>query len=871
MTLALALVQTALVQTALFAQTDDPLRLAGDVVPVRQQVELKLDADQTAYTGSTSIELNVLRETGTFRLHAEEMTLESAVLTGAAGPVALTHEKGPGAIGLVTFKTQQPLTPGAYGLTLTFVNEFGTKATGLYRVQAGGLSYLFTQFEAEDAREAFPCFDEPDFKIPFRMTLIVPDRHVAVTNTPVESETKDEAGWRTVRFRETKPLPTYLIAIATGPMDVVPIPGMRVPGNVVTPKGQSALAARAIAYTPKILAEMEKWFGSPYPFEKLDLIAIPEYWPGAMENPGAITFRDLLLLFDDKTASTSQKRTLARVTAHELAHMWFGDVVTMKWWDDLWLNESFADWAGDKITDRVFPEFKVALSEMEDVQQIMGTDARPSTHAIRRPVMADTQKFEQLGVAYNKGKAVLSMFERWVGEENFRKGVLAYIEANKWDNATASDLWRSLSEVSGKELSPAMETFLVQNGIPAIKVEPLDGGRVRLTQQRFLNHGVTAEPREWRVPVTLRYPAGDLTQTTTVLLKDPSTVVELPGGRTPEWIFPDADGAGYYRWSIPPTMLNALSQNADRVLNARERIALLGNLSALLDAGAVSGDEYLRTLQQFAGDEDPQVVSYLTSLLDKVKLAFVPAEEEAAFAVYVRKTVGPALERFGMAPRSGEPEAVALLRPRLLAWMGNEGRDERVLDYAEEVAKQYMKNPTSVDPSLAGAALRLAAIRGDRALFDEYRRRAESPRTPDDRSRYLSACGFFREPELMKEALGMVTSGGVRANEMFGIITGLGDTASGRDMRYEYVVDNYDAIVGRLPGEMKAFMPMFAGGCEAGRLEQARAFFSDPSRKDPAIDRSVGRVADQVSDCVNLRNREGKSVAGYLGSLAGGM
>ncbi len=223
-----------------------------------------------------------------------------------------------------------------------------------------------------------------------------------------------------------------------------------------------------------------------------------------------------------------------------------------------------------------------------------------------------------------------------------------------------------------------------------------------------------------------------------------------------------------------------------------------------------------------------------------------------------------------MQPKAGEPEVVALLRTRLLAWMGNEGRDTRVLDYAEGVARDYMKDPASVDLALAGVALRLAAIRGDRGLFEAYREHAESPRTPDDRSRYLSACGFFRKPELMKEALGRVTSGKVRANEMFGVINGLGETPSGRAMRYEYVVDNYDAIAGRLPSEQKAFMPFFAGGCEPERLDKARAFFADPSRKDPATDRSLTRIADQVSDCANLRNREGKSVAGYLESLAEG-
>ncbi len=753
---------------------DDPQRLGRDVVPVYQEIDLKIDADADTYTGRVAIDLTVSRAAPSFRLHAEEMTFETVTLTGPDGEIGVTHGAAD-AIGLVTLTPERPLAPGSYKLTIAFSNAYGTKATGLYKVVADGAGYLFTQFEADDAREAFPCWDEPEFKIPFRMTLRVPEKHIGITNTPVEKESTAD-GWRTYRFMKTKPLPTYLLAIASGPLETVPIPGMKVPGHVVVPRGQTALAQQAVAYTPRILAAMEDWFGSPYPYEKLDLIAIPEYWPGAMENPGAITFKDTILLVDGASASAAQLSRLARVTAHELAHMWFGDLVTMTWWDDLWLNESFADWAGDKITDRVFPEFQLPLREMESIQDIMGTDARPSTPAIRKEVRAVDQKFEGLGVAYDKGKAVLSMFERWIGEENFRKGVMHYLDRHAWGNAEAGDLWRALSEVSGKELSAAMETFLTQNGVPLVGVEPLEGGRIRLTQQRFLNHGITADPRAWKIPVTLRYPSGDMTSTTTVMVDRASQEIQLPVTATPEWIFPDADGAGYYRWAIPGTMLEALTSQAREVLNPRERIAMLGNLSALMYAGGIGGDGYLRALRSFSDDTEPLVLSFLVSLLDSVKLAFAAPETEEDFALYVRQTLTPALDRFGMTARPGEPEAVSLFRPRLIGWLGVEGRHPEVIKLGGKLARDYMKDPASVDPSLAGVALRIAATHGDKALFDAYRAKVGASRTPDERSRYLSALGFFRDPALMRAALDMMSDESIRANEMFSLVGGLGDT-----------------------------------------------------------------------------------------------
>ncbi|MFQ5701930.1 MAG: M1 family metallopeptidase [Acidobacteriota bacterium] len=846
----------------------DPLRLGDAVVPTFESIHLVVDADKTDYRGAVAIDLKVKESTRSFRFHAEDMDLRKIVLTGPGGPIGVEQESGK--IGLVTITTDHPLAPGDYKLEIDFENEFGAKAVGLYRMEQDGLGYVFTQFEAEDARKAFPCWDEPGFKIPYQVTLTVPEGHLAVTNTPIARETLD-AGRRTIVFARTKPLPSYLLAIAEGPLETIPIEGMSIKGRVVTVKGKSGLAGTAARTTPAILAALEKYFDSKYPFAKLDLIAIPEYWPGAMENPGAVTFADRILLVDPAAVSIAQRRGMARVIAHELSHMWFGDVVTMQWWDDLWLNESFADWMGDKITAQVHPEFRLDLSEMGSIQGIMDADARPSTPAIRRPFKADQNKFQGIGVAYSKGKAVLSMFERWLGPEKFRQGVLAHIQANAWGNATASDLWRSLSKVSGGDVASAMPTFLTQNGVPLIDVIPLDGGRVKLTQRRFLNSGVSAEPRQWHIPVTLRYPAGDMTQTTTVLLKQPSRVVKLAIDGTPPWILPDADALGYYRWSMPEKMLLDLAGPGRKRLNERERIGFIGNLSALLGAGVIHGDAYLESLGHFSGDPQPQVLTALLDALGDVKQAFVPAELEDDFAAYIRETLHPALARFGLEKRPGEPPAVSLFRPRLIGWLGDDGHDEAVLEHAEKLARSYMADPTSIDPSLAGVALRLAAIRGDKALFEEYLKRFESAKTPAERSRYLSASGSFRKPELMEAALELSLDGKVRPNEMFRLSRGVARSPEGRDLSYKYMVDHYDAILSRLPADRASFMPFFASGCSARRLADARKFFSEANHDKPGTKRSLERVADQVTDCVRLREREGDSVKRYLGRLTAGM
>lgn len=789
-------------------------------------------------------------------------------LRGAKAIVPSTH--APAGPDVVTVRTRSPLKPGAYTLDIDFTNTFSTQAQGMYRLETGGESYCFTQFESDDARKALPCWDEPSFKIPYQLTLTVPTGHRAVSNTPVARVVPGKTT-KTVTFRRTRPLPSYLLAIATGPLEMVPITGMSVPGNVVSVKGTSALAGTAATMAPRLLGALERYFGRPYPYEKLDVIAVPEFWPGAMENAGAVTFRDDVLLVEPKTVSVRQLSTLSVFMAHEFAHMWFGDLVTMEWWDDLWLNEAFAEWMGNKISDEVYPEYKMHIQDLQATQGAMRIDSRLSTRAIRQPVSALGNLLQAADeLAYKKGQAVLGMFEQWLGPETFRAGVLAYLNDHEWGNAVGSDLWSALSKASGKDASGPMSTFLDQGGVPLLTAEVQADGRVKLSQRRFLSYGVKASGDPlWKIPVALTYSDGTSVRTQRLLMTERETTVALEGTRAPVWVNPNHGASGYYRWTVPLETMEKLAANAAEIMSPGERVGYLGNLAALLDAGLIHGDEYVRLLGRFADDPNPEVITALYEGVDLVRRTFVTPELADAYAVYVRRILGPALGRLGLTRRPGEEDGVSLARPGLLYALGDYGKDERVLAFADSLAKRYMAAPASVDPSLAGVALNLSALRADASLFADYKRRFETAKVPAQRSRFLNALGHFRDPKLVDEALRYSLRGPVRPQEVFTIANAVGSAIENEDLRYRWIEENFGAISTKIPPMYVAFLAQYAGGCSVRRLDSAKAFFAEPPHAVPGTDKELAKVADQVNDCAGLREREGAVVAAYLSQLVG--
>jgi alanyl aminopeptidase len=459
------------------------------------------------------------------------------------------------------------------------------------------------------------------------------------------------------------------------------------------------------------------------------------------------------------------------------------------------------------------------------------------------------------------------MFERWLGPETFRKGVVAYIDAHEWGSADAADLWNALSKASGRDVGAALGSWLDQGGVPLVRAAILPDGRLELSQTRFHNHGLELPDQVWQVPVALRHSDGHAVRDTAVLLDSTRRVVALPAGGV-AWIHPNADETGYYRWSVGPAMLDTLSRNAT-ALTVRERVGFVHNIGGLLESGDLRGDDYLRLLQRFSGDHSPQVMGALAMAAGGIRGAFITPGLAPAFARYVRALLGPALDRIGMARREGEDEATSLARPALLLTLGDLGGDTRVLAYADSLARCYLANPASVDGSVAGNALCLSATRGDAALFQEYRRRFETAATPTDRQRYLAALGRFRDPALVDSALGYVLGGPLRPQELFEIPMGIGQSIRYEGKPWTWIQGNYERFTAKIPQMYTIYMPYFAAGCDRPRLQQADAFFADPAHRVPGIERELVKLEQIVDGCADLRSREGAAVAKYLNEVVG--
>ena len=851
-----------------------PPRLSRDVVPTEQSVELTLDPKKTTYTGKVSVKLTAHAAAQELRFHARALTIDRATLRGPRGEIRVTAiEKI--APDQVRLRLAHALEPGAHHLELAFHNAYNTKSISLYRVVTGGDSYLFTQFEDTEAREAFPCWDEPEFKIPWNMTFVVPASDLAIGNTPVAAETKSGAMKR-VQFAKSKPLPSYLIAIAVGPFETVPITGMSSPGRIVTVKGASSMAGEAAKATPPILASLERYFGRPYPYEKLDLIAAPEFLFGAMENAGAVVFADRRLLMDPRSVSPSDRQVLGSIIAHELAHMWFGDLVTMRWWDDLWLNESFASWMATRVMDDVQPQTQTGTAKLLAVQRAFSIDSRGSTRPIRAKITGATNLGQTANeLTYNKGEAVLTMFEGWLGREKFREGVLAYLKEHEWRNAEAADLWRALGTVSGEDIDGAMATFLDQSGVPLVTLEPVGKNRVKLSQSRFITIGTpdVANPT-WRIPVILRYPVkGGALHTQRAWLNGPSTIVELQSASMPKWIVPNGGASGYYRWSVPAAMRDSLVLTARPRLTPRERIDLIGNLTAQLRAGMLPGDRYLALVSRLADDPSPEVVRHSIEAINDSRVALSTEASDRAWSAYVRSTLQPTVSRFGIAPRSGEPESVEMMRPLLLRFLGDAGRDSRVLAYADSVSAAYRRDPSSVPASVADQSVILAAIQGDRALFDDYRKRFEATNVPLERPMYLQALGNFRDAKLRDAALDYALKGPLRPHERLMIPNATALNQLGGEGRFsgvysdettQWMMEHFAELRSMLPPNFATRIMTLGAGCSEARRNELRAFFALEENRIQRGEATFSRMTDSMDECARLHARESERAERWL-------
>ena len=624
------------------AEHDGPVpifRLPTDVRPTRERVELEVVPDHPTFRGTVQIELTLARSREDLFVSARALTLGAGTLTAGTETVPVRFEPDD-ARGVARAVFPHPVPAGPAMLQISFEGSFNPRLAGLYRVKSRDRWYAFTQFEAVDARRAFPCFDEPGMKIPWDLTLLVPREAVAVANAP-ELDRAAAGELTRVRFRPTPPLPSYLVAFAVGDFDVVSPPPL--PPNAIrqhplqvrglATHGRGAELAYAMKAGADLVVMLEQWFGLPFPYEKLDHVAVPDFEAGAMENAGLITYREPALLVDAATASSAQRQNVVVDVSHELAHQWFGDLVTMAWWDDLWLNESFADLMETKMTAAYLKDSRYDLVHQKQVHGAMFSEELSGCTPSSRCCKTEPDIFGfDYGIVYQKGGQVLEMFEGFLGEEKFRHGIRRYLETHRDGNATRADLMKALAE-EGTDLGPALTSFVEQPGVPLVHGElRCDGGapRVHLTQTRQRPLGSSlSDGQRWEIPVCVH--------TSSTGARPDCMLLPRRRGRPaaaepscPAWFALNADAKGYYRWMLPPDQLRALLKKGYGSLRPTERLSLASNLTAAFRSGTLTAADTLAALGPVAHDAEPSVAEEPGTVLRLVREQFLTPEERPA-------------------------------------------------------------------------------------------------------------------------------------------------------------------------------------------------------------------------------------------------
>jgi alanyl aminopeptidase len=721
------------------------------------------------------------------------------------------------------------------------------------------------------------------------VTLVVARGDTAIANTREVEVTDASAGTSRVRFATTAKLPTYLVAFAVGPLDVVEGPALpphgprahAIPLRGAAARGRGPELAYALAHTRPLVEALERWFAIPYPFEKLDLIAVPDFAAGAMENAGAITYREALLLIDPATAPEEQKRGFAIVHAHELAHHWFGNLVTMPWWDDIWLNEAFATWMSAKIVDEVYPEQRAGIALLQQVQAAMASDSLVSARSIRQPIGSDhdiRNAFD--AITYSKGAGVLAMFERWLGADAFRDGIRRYLGAHRFGSATSADLFDALSAASGRDVEGPFRTFLEQPGVPFLEATPECAqarARLHLRQSRYLPAGSTgSQAATWQIPVCARIAGSIPPRETCSLLSEAEGILDLGEGGCGVAVLPNADAAGYYRWSLSGEALAQLTGGAFTRLGLREKLSLADALGAGFATGALSSEQVFAALPPFARDPDRAVARSLMGVPRFARDWLVPPAQRGRVEAFTRELYGPALARVGWQAEPGEDGDRRLLRAELIDLLAQVGRDRGVRASAASLGRSFLGldadgalHPEAVPAELVGTALALAVEDGDARIFEAALAHLHATTDGLRRSQLLWALGTTTDPELAERARQLALDPRVRISEITIPLHAQLRDAQTRDAAWAFVEAHWDALVARLSERGAGGLPWLAAAfCDEAHAARAEAFLGPRSQHLPGAPRNLAAAIESMRVCAAWAALQRESAQRYFAAAS---
>lgn len=847
----------------------DPYRLPRHVVPLRYEIRLEPDLAAATFAGHETITLRVMQVTTTIVLNAVDLAISAADLEGRGGQrLAGTIALEP-ALQRCTLTFAEPVTPGEWRLTMAFHGTLNDQLRGFYRStykDEAGVSHTMaaTQFEATDARRAFPCWDEPDFKAVFAVTMVVDPALSVVSNTSVASASL-HGGKTIVRFADTVKMSTYLVAFVVGRMEATPPVFVgKTPVRLWTVPGKQPLTAFGLEIAVASLKFFEEYYGIPYPGDKLDLLAIPDFASGAMENLGAITFRETALLVDPNTGTHGELERVADVVAHENAHMWFGDLVTMSWWNGLWLNEAFATFMEMLAVDAWKPEWNRWDSFSVSRAAAFAVDGLQSTRPIEYPVRAPKDAEAMFDVlTYEKGASVLRMLEQHIGPEVFRDGVRDYLRRHAYGNADTGDLWISLGTAAQQPVPELMNGWIFQPGFPLITATLHGENELRLSQHRFT---YLAEPAPqtpsvlWHIPIHMRISSGERTEYRRLLLTERDTTMALPAGTTN--VFLNAGGHGFYRVRYDRSLFARLVDGGLARLPAIERFGLVSDAWATTVAGLTPLQDYLELTGHFLHERDKNVWAVLLdsfAFLNRI----LPRGERPALERFVRHRLTPAVKDLGWDPRAGEDDLTRQLRGDLLAALGKLGNDPGIQRQAVERYREYESHPAAVDPNVVPALVTILAHIGDAARYDQFAKRYKSAATPQEERRYLFSLAGFPDPALLSRTLASTLNGDVRTQDAPFLVSAVLGNVDGREFAWDFVKTNWDRMDRLFP---KQGLRRMCGGIVAlatPELERdVRAFFT--TRKIDLGGKTLEQYLEQLRIAVAFRERELPTLADRL-------
>jgi puromycin-sensitive aminopeptidase len=843
----------------------NPYRLPRTVVPSRYDIRLTPDLTTASFTGVETITVTVTEPVREVLLNAVELTINAARIAGERGEAQEGRATADPEHERYRIEFPSPVAPGTWRLTLAFTGTLNDKLRGFYRSTYKDPSVVprvlaATQFEATDARRAFPCWDEPDFKAVFASTLVIDPAHTAVSNTSVVAETL-EAGRKVVRFADTIKMSTDLVAYVVGELEATE--SVRVgttPLRVWCVPGKKRLAAFGQDIGAASLAFFEDYYGLPYPGDKLDLLAIPDFAAGAMENLGAITFRETALLVDESQATHAELERVADVVAHENAHMWFGDLVTMSWWNGIWLNEAFATFMEMLAVDAWKPEWKRWTSFGVSRAAALSVDGLHATRPIEFPVNAPREADAMFDVlTYEKGASVLRMLEQYLGADVFRQGVREYLQRHRFANAETGDLWAALGRAADQPIPEVMNEWIFTPGYPLVSIRR-EGDALVLSQQRFTYIG-GAEGQRWKIPVHLRIDAGSGPSTTRcVMLTEAEQRIDVPAGAR---VLGNAGGHGFFRVRYAPDLLERLVTGLD-ALEPIERFNLVNDTWAAALAGLVPINEYLDLTARFRGERDRNVWSAILGSLATLNRA-IDASMRPGLEAVVRDRLGAAVDELGWFPRRGEDELTRQLRGDLLRALGTLGNDPGVQARAAELYAAHTAGTSQaaeIDANVLPALIATLATVGDEARYREFLERFRRAATPQEEQRYLYALTLFPQPRLIDETLTRTTNGEIRTQDAPFVNRSMLLIVAARERAWEFVKANWDTMDRLYPKHALRRLAEGVTGLVTAELERdVNDFFT--TRKIDLGGKQLAQYLEQLRVAVALRERERPALEAY--------